>query len=339
MRFDRFDAPHIRHHESALRVTLHVIVTLSFLYGLALFYYGPRALLLGCCSVLTAVAADILCTKIARRKLNPRDLSAVITGMLLPLMMPASIDYSIVVIAALFAIMVTKHPFGGTGYNVFNPAAAGFSFAAICFSDKMFLYPKPMNWLPLGSAADAVTVNSPAFTLSLGGLPQYDLLDMMLGNFPGPMGATNILVIAACLLYLILRNVVRWETPVFFLATAGLFSMLFCRGGAELGLGFTMRLQLTLFELMSGFILFGCVFLLGDPVTTPTRSRVRMVFATVCGVVVMLFRWFGGFDEPFTFALLLMNTAVFAFDILGERAVHKRRQLQLQQSEKEQIPS
>lgn len=340
MKFNHFDAPHIRHHESTRTLMLNMVVAMLFIYGLAYFYYGPRVIALGLCSIFTALITDVLCVLIARRRPNPRDYSAVVTGMLLPLLMPASINYYIVVIAAVFAIVVAKHPFGGVGHNVFNPAAAGFSFAAICFPDKLFLYPQPMHWLPLGSTADVLTVNGPAFTLSLGGLPQYRLLDMLLGNFPGPMGATNILVIAACLAYLSLRNTVRWEIPVFFLATAAVLALLFPRGGLELGLDLAMRARLTAYELMSGMLLFGSIFLMGDPVTTPKRDIAKMAFAATAGIVVMLFRRFGGFEDSFTFALLAMNAAVWGFDMLGERFARARRSKpDPQQTAKEQIPS
>ena len=180
----------------------------------------------------------------------------------------------------------------------------------------------PIEIIPTGSVALDVA-------LGIGGLPQYDLVEMALGNFPGPMGATNILVILACLLYLVFRNTVHWESPVFFFLSAGITAFVIrwiASLGATTPTSFTTLLIYMLYELMSGIMLLGGVFLLGDPVTTPKRDWSKVAFAVVAGIVTMLFRRYGGFEEGFTFAVLLMNATVWGFDMLGERlASHVRR--------------
>lgn len=319
MKLNTYEAPHIRHQETTRILTLDMVLVLLFIYGMAFFYYGPRVLALGAVSVCASVACDILCTLIAGRKPNIRDYSPVVTGMLLPLLMPASIPYHVAAVAAVFGIAVAKHPFGGVGHNVFNPAAAGFSFATICFAEQLFLYPLPRNWLPVFSQTEATLVNSPAFTLSVGGIPGYDPVEMLLGNYPGPMGATNILVLVACLLYLVLRNTVRWEIPVFFFAAVCVIAFAFPR--AEIGPGpdVLLRVRLLGYELMSGYLLFGGAFLLSDPVTTPKRDAAKIAYAVAAGIVVMLFRRYGGFEDTFPFAVLIMNATVWGFDMTAER--------------------
>lgn len=339
------DAPHIRHNENTRVLMIDAILAMLFLYGMAYFYYGPRVLVLGAAGLLTALACDILGVLFARRKLNTRDFSPIVTGMLLPLFFPAAIDYHVVVAGAVFAILVAKHPFGGVGHNVFNPAAAGFSFAAICFPDKVFAYTAPSVYLPLAGPIETPFVNSPAFTLSLGGVPRLELVDMLLGSFPGPMGATNILVLIACLLYLLFRRTVRWQTPVFFLLSVAFVSFAFPRGGEglttlsgaeiaahelifqgeQVALDFTARATMTAYEMMSGCLLLGAIFLLGDPVTTPKRDWSKIAFGIVSGVMAMLFRRYGGFEEAVPFAVLLMNASVWGFDMVGERLAHLLR--------------
>lgn len=326
LKLNTYDAPHIRFTENTRGLMLDALITLLFLYGMAFFYYGPRALTLGLASLLAAVVCDLLCTLVSLRSPNIRDLSPLVTGLLIPLMMPASVDYHVVIAAAAFGIVVAKHPFGGVGHNVFNPAAAGYCFATICFADKLFAYPLPRTWLPVTGAIETTLTNSPVFTLGLGGIPKYEIFDeMLMGNFPGPMGATNILLVLACLLYLLLRNTIRWELPVTFFATCAVFIVLFPRGGQELGLDFMMRVRLMVYEMMSGILLLGGVYLLGDPVTTPKRSRSRVMFAVVAGVIAMLFRRYGGFEEELPFAVLLMNATVWGFDMLGERLAGRAR--------------
>ena len=327
-------APHIRHQENTRTVMLDAVLVLLIVYAMTYFYHGPRALVLGAWSVAVSVATDILCTLIAFKRPNIRDFSAVVTGMLLPLMMPASIPYSVVAAAAVVAVAVAKHPFGGVGHNVFNPAATGFCFAAICFGSALFEYPEPLpaDKLPvfLGDAQVLLGV-SPAFTLELGGVPKFGLVDMALGSFPGPMGTTNILVVLACLLYLVFRNTVRWEMPVAFFATVSLFAYCFPRADVS-------RLESVALELMSGMLLFGGVFLLGDPVTTPKRDLSKVAFGVASGVVVMLFRRFGNLEEGMPFAVLLMNATVWGFDMLGEHvySVIRRRRSEVFKDQKVQ---
>lgn len=331
MKLNTHDAPHIRHPDSARSLMGDAAITMLFLYAMAYFYYGPRALTLAAASVAAAYVSDVVCTLIAGRRPNLRDLSPLVTGMLLPLMMPVSIGYVVVVAAAVFAVTVVKHPFGGAGHNVFNPAAAGYCFAAICFADQFFLYPMPLQPLPVfGSLAEVPLVNSPAFTLDLGGVPGYSLVEMALGNFPGPMGATNILVVLACLLYLVLRNTVRWEIPVFFFLSAAVTFFLVRLAGVGPVMPWREILAVVPYDMMSGVLMLGGAYLLGDPVTTPKRDSAKVAFALMAGIVAVLFRWFGGLEEEFPFAVLLMNATVWGFDMLGEQVsgIFRRRRKQ-----------
>lgn len=327
-------APHIRYPESTRIIMADALLTMSFVYIMCFYYYGGRALMLAAVSVTASVLADVIFTLLFGRKPHPRDFSAVVTGLMLPLLMPASIPYHIVVTAAVFGILVAKQIFGGVGHNVFNPVAAGFCFAVISFPEgvgqKVFSFPQPLalDKLPLFGKAVSSTGVSAAFTVSLGGVPKVDAIEMLLGNMPGPMGATNILVVCACLLYLVLRNTVRWKLPATFFATVMLFAYLFPRQDTAFALTHMDRMRSVMLELMSGSLLFGGAFLLGDPVTTPKRDWSKVAFAFTAGIVVMLFRRFGRFEEPFCFALLLMNATVWGFDMLGERVasmIRRRR--------------
>lgn len=319
MKLQSQEAPHIRSARNTRGVMADAVAALSFLYAMAFYYYGPRVLILGAGSVLVCLLTDILCNLMLKRRHNIRDLSAIVTGMILPLMMPASIPYSVLAVAGVFGILVAKAPFGGVGHNVFNPAAAGFSFAVVCYSDIIFSYPMPGAFLPLWGKVEYALAASPAFTLRRGGIPDYDVIDMILGKYPGPMGATNILVLIACLLYLVFRGTIRWPMPVSFFATVALLAFLFPRS-APTGLASVG------FELATGLLLFGGIFLLGDPVTTPKREWAKAAFGMIAGVMVMIFRRFGGLEEAITFALLLMNAMAWGFDLLGEKAAgHIRR--------------
>lgn len=318
MKFKSKPAPHISYPQDTRSLMNNVILTLLVLYALSFFYYGLRALVLGAVGGLFGLLLDQLCRAMFRRHANLRDLSGLVTGLLIPLMMPASIPFYVPILAITFALLVAKHPFGGTGHNIFNPAAAGIAFAIIAFPQLMFQYPVPLSPLPIFPDETLVTVRSPLFTLGLRGLPDYDIVSMALGNAPGPMGATNSLVLLACLLFLLARRTLQWETPVFFLLTTMAFSFYF----PSLG---TTRMESMLYEMMNGLLLFGAVFLLGDPVTRPKRDWANILYAVITGIVVMVFRRIGRVEEEFVFALLLMNVMVWPIDMLVERLVKKRR--------------
>lgn len=152
--------------------------------------------MLGAVSVITCTVLDFLCTFLSSRRVGILDLSPVVTGLLIPLMLPASIGFTPVIAADLFAIGVIKQPFGGLGQNIFNPAAGGVAFAVLTWSDSVFRYPVPIE--SLGNAA-ARLVSSPAASLRLGATPNYPFTDIFLGIYPGPDGRDRRTILLALL--------------------------------------------------------------------------------------------------------------------------------------------
>lgn len=298
-----------------------VIIAMAPLYIMAVYYYGLRPLLLAVASVLTCIVCQGLCSLLQGRRLNVRDLTPIVTGMMIPLMLPASINFTVVIMICLFAILVAKAPFGGTGENLFNPAAAGLAFGAICWSEQFFSYPMPFYTLEIFGNEAVRTGQNPATVLALGGVPSYDLSEILFGNVPGPMGAANILVIVACLVFLISRRVIKWYTPVSFLAAAALMAAIHPRAGFG-------AQESVLFELCSGSLLFGAAFMLGDPVTSPKRPLGRLLYGLAAGVFAMVIRWEGVFEQGIYFAILFANALSPFFDYISEQSYKlKRRDL------------
>lgn len=329
MKFTRHAAPHIRFQESNRTLMSDAIIVLLVLCVLAYLFYGLRAIAICGVAVVSAVIPDIFCTLLRGKRINPRDFSAVVTGLIIALAMPATIGYPIVAAATAFAIVVVKHPFGGVGNNIFNPAAAGFSFAAICWPQQVFLYPQPFESLPVLGTLSVKLFQNPAFVLKYGGLPTNDITEMALGNYPGPMGATNILVLLTCLVYLLFRRTVRWQLPLSFLATCAFVAFLFPRVGTD-------GVQSVLFEMMSGMLLFGAVFMITDPATSPKRDSSFAVYGVFAGVVTMLFRYYGGFEESLPFAVLFANAFVPVIDRYNE-SLHRlirRKNLEARKNQK-----
>lgn len=319
MRLDHHLAPHIRSGSSNLTVMGDAVITLGALYIMAGFYYSERAIYLGLVSVFTCVAADVIWCLICRRPVNMLDLSAVVTGMLIPLVMPATVSYGIVVAAGLFAISVAKQPFGGVGSNIFNPAAAGIAFAIVCWSGELFSYPMPFA-PALAEGAAVPMYSGTAYTLYVGGSPQMDPKNILLGLSPGPMGTTNILVLVACLVYLVLRKTVRFQQPLLMLATVAAIAWIFPRVSGD-------RMSSVFYELAAAPTLFYLTFMFSDPVTTPARGMAKGAYAVASGIVMMFFRYTGGYEMTAPFALLMMNSVTPVFDTVAESVNTKVRRM------------
>lgn len=324
--------PHIRSRDSSASIMFDIIVALMPLYGMAMYFYGFRAVALGLISALTCLIADYACTIMAGKGITLRDISPIVTGLIIALLLPATANVIMVVTAALFAMFVVKHPFGGLGQNVFNPAAGGVAFVTLCWPNEFFLYPPTFMSLPLASAEAAkfATERSVAYSLKLAAAPMTDFVDIALGNVPGPMGATNILIMLACLFYLIVRRGAKPAATFSFLASSALVAMIFPRGNMGI-------FQSLMFELMSGSLLFASIFLLSDPVTSPKRNISRIIYGASGGILCMLFRHIGRFEESVIFGILIMNAFVWVLDTRVERIYHFYRRKYLAENKSQEV--
>lgn len=311
-------APHIRSGVSNKTVMGDAVIILLAVYVIAWFYYGLRAVVQGVLSVGICWGVDVLCVLWRGRNVNRFDFSSIVTGLMIPLMLPASVDYGVVIAAGIFAICIVKQAFGGLGNNLFNPAAGGLCFVTACWSSHVFAYPNPFSPLALTEPATQRLFSSAAATLSRGGTPPYDFTSMLLGLVPGPMGASNILVLGACLFYLCFRKTVRLWQPLIFLTTAAMWAAFFPRISAE-------PFSSIFYEFTGTPLLFGVAFFLADPVTTPRRREAKMVYAFISALIVMLFQWYGGYEMTFPFAVLLCNALVPVLDSMAEKYIRRKR--------------
>lgn len=288
-----------------------MIIALMPLFCMSFFYYGPRVFLVGGVSVLTCLLADWMCSLLLHQKNNPRDLSPVVTGLIITMLVPPAVALYVVVWASLFAILVAKAPFGGTGHNIFNPAAAGLAFSTICWSGQMFGYTSAMQRLPMVIDETVRFVQGPTAALKVGGISRIGLTELLLGNFPGPIGSTHTLIIFACLIYLVARSAVRWYLPLSYVAAVSLLSACYRPFGVT-------PLESIANELFAGSLFFVAVYLLCDPVTTPKYRISRVLYGFSAGLLTMLFRYYSPFELSAVFAILAMNALAPAFDCFCE---------------------
>ena len=279
-------APHVRSKDNTQRLMLNVIIGLLPSVAAGIYYFGWRAALVIAVSVVSAVAAEFIWQKLGHKKIRINDLSAVVTGLLLGLIVPPSAPWWMMVIGSFFASMVVKQLFGGIGDNFLNPALAA---RAVLLASWPALMTSGYNV----GRFDAVSGATPL-------LSGASYMDLLLGNVTGAVGETCKIAILLGFVWLIVTRTIRWEIPVLSLASA-------CLLGWILGTD-------PLTTVLTGGLLFGAVFMATDYVTTPMRWEARALYAVGVGIIVVLIRKFGSYPEGVTYAILLMNIAGLLFD-------------------------
>ena len=246
------------------------------------------------------------------RKLHCKtyDLSAVVTGVLLAFVCPVTIPYWTIILGDFFAIVLVKMLFGGLGKNIVNPALAGRAF--------LFSWPVLMsNWVKVGfdnaagllSTADAVTAATPMSAMHQGALPEESILDMFLGNIGGCIGETSALLLIIGFIYLLYRKVITARIPLAYIGTVAILAFLFPQGND--------RIAWMAAQVFGGGLMLGAIFMATDYVTSPLTKLGQIVYGIGCGVITILIRYFGGYSEGVTYAILCMNACAVLLDKIG----------------------
>lgn len=280
-----------------------VIALLPAVLVSVLFYGWSELLVLGV-SVASCVLLEFLITKYLLKKPSTvGDWSAVVTGILLALNLPCTTPWWVVFIGAVVAIGVAKMTFGGLGQNVFNPAIAGRVFLLISFPTYMTNWTVPGGFL---SGIDAVSGATLLGVFKEGGieaLGELDYLNMLFFNIGGSAGELSALAILAGFIYLLARKVIKPYITLSILLTVVVFSGIFWLIDPS---------QYTdpVFNLLTGGLLLGSVFMATDYVTSPMSNLGGVIFGVGIGLLTMLIRYFGAYPEGVSFAILIMNSTV-----------------------------
>ena len=311
-------APYIKHPATTRGIMLDVMLCMAALYLIAAFYYGGRAIILGLVSMAVCMLCEWLGSLLRLERHNPHDISALVTGMMIPLMLPAGVPYYIVIVADCFAILLVKYAFGGTGYNLFNPAAGGLLFVTLCWPQTVFAYPAIFSHPEVFGEVTARTTNSIAYVLHVGSVPSTDMTSVMLGLHPGPMGTLNGLVLLACMLFLAARSSIRLWQPLITLGIVAVFAAFFPRAAFS-------SLQSMYYEVFGTTALFGTVFMLSEPVTGATREEGRLFSGITAGLLLSAFNYFGAYQQSILFVVLLMNVLNHYIDTVTEKKMQEER--------------
>ena len=295
-------SPHIHSPQTTQSLMRDVLIALVPAFSLSLMVYGLDVLRVTAIAVVSCVAVEYLIQRfLIKGDCTVKNLSALLTGVLLAFNLPSDIPWWIVVIGAVVAIGVAKMTFGGLGRNPFNPALVGRVFLLIAYPVQMTSFPKPIT----PEFVDAFSGATPLAALKAQAVELGDVnfLNMLSGVMPGSFGEISALALLCGGLYMIWRKVITWHIPVAVLCSMAVFAFVvaaFSGGGA-------MLYELPAFHLLAGGAMLGAIFMATDYVTSPMTKKGMLIYGVGIGVITMIIRQWGAYPEGMSFAILLMN--------------------------------
>ncbi len=299
-------SPHVHGGDSVKKNMYGVCVALIPALLCSFYFFGLGAIAVTAVSVASCVFFEWAIGKYMLKDPKPTvtDGSAIITGVLLALNLPSNIPLWMVVVGALFAIGVVKMTFGGLGCNIFNPALAGRAFLLISFPVQMTTWPAPGQGF---LTVDGETGATPLALISqilkgdagkINELPSS--LDMLIGNTGGCLGEVSAIAIIIGLVYMLAKKIITWHIPVSILATVFVFSGL-------MHLVNPTTYVSPEYELLTGGLLLGSVFMATDYVTSPMTKKGQLIYGVAIGFLTVVIRNWGAYPEGMSFAILIMN--------------------------------
>lgn len=278
-------SPHIRHSETVTGIMGDVIIALmpAAVYGCILFGLRAAAVLATC--VLTAVLSELLWDKALKKPNSVKDLSAVVTGLLLGMNLPPTLPLWQAAIGSVFAIIVVKQMFGGIGCNFANPAIAARIVLLVSFPSSMTRFIEPVS--------DVVTSATPLGYINGTVSEAFTFKSLFFGMHAGSIGETSAFLLLVGGVYLMLRRIISPVIPACFIGTVALFSLI---SGKDIAV-----------SVLGGGLILGAVFMATDYTTSPVTALGKAVFGVGCGVITFAIRKFGSLPEGVSYSILIMN--------------------------------
>lgn len=284
------NAPHLHSHNSTSKIMLDVIIALLPATVASVVLFGVKALLINVVCVVTAVLSEYVYNLVSKKPQTVTDLSAAVTGLILGLNLSANVELWQAALGSAFAIVVVKCFFGGLGKNFANPAITGRIFMFIAFASVA------------GGAMPVVaefTSSATPLQLLKTGAELPTLTQMLLGVHGGAIGETCIIALVLGFIYLVAKKVIKWLPTVAFILTV--FCLYFVT---------TFDFTYSLYQMLSGGLFLGAIFMATDYVTTPITDKGKLVFCIGCGVITFIIRYFCAYPEGVSFSILIMNLLV-----------------------------
>lgn len=300
-------SPHIRDEGSVKKIMSDVVIALMPATIGAVYFFRTNALVLMLVAVITAVLAEAAVQKIRKQPVTVKDMSAVVTGLLIALNITAAAPWWLPIIGSVFAIVVVKQLFGGLGKNFMNPALAARILLTLSWTSRM------TEWISPGP--DAVSTATPlSFVKGQMTVPTTapSLLDTFIGNIGGSMGETSAVLLLLGGAYLLYRGVIKMTIPAVYVGTVAVITLIYS--------GFDMYFMA--YHVVAGGLLIGAIFMATDYASSPVTDKGKVIFALGCGILTAVIRLFGGFNEGVGFSILLMNVAAPLIDRYSIPAIY-----------------
>ena len=301
-------SPHVKSGATVTGIMLDVLIALLPALIAAVHIFGPRTLLVCAVCIGACLLSDYIAEKIMRKPTTLGDLSAVVTGLLLAFNLPVGIPLWMAAVGSAAAIIVVKQMFGGLGQNFVNPAITGRIILLVSFSQAMTTFAAPRAWVENVNAADVVTTATPlaalsqidrggniAAQLTAGEIPP--LSDMFFGYIGGSLGEVCALALLIGGVFLIARRVISPIIPCAFVGTVAVIMLIAGKGDWTF----------MLYELLSGGLLLGAIFMATDYVTSPVNRLGKLIFGIGCGVITAVIRLFSNLPEGVSYSIMIMN--------------------------------
>lgn len=299
MKFEVTSSPHIRGKRNTQQIMLDVIIALIPTLLVGIVRFGMNALVVTLVSIVAAVAAEWLCGMVVYHKNTVKDLSSVVTGLLLALTLPATVPYWAAALGSAFAIIVVKGLCGGLGKNIFNPALGARAFLMLVCPVYLVRYVAP-------GAVDGVASATPLHHMVMPALPEESISQMFFGNIGGTIGEVCTAALLIGGIYLIWKGVISLRIPAAYLGTVAVLTLVFSKGDNAFAW--------MLYSVLGGGVVLGALFMATDYATSPVTPKGQIIYGIGCGIFTVIFRYFGLFPEGVTYAILLMNACVWAID-------------------------
>ncbi len=304
--FDASYQPQVRTKTDTSRIMLDVIIALVPAMAFAVYQFGFRVLALIAVSVVSCVFFEWGYRKLMKKPDSIGDLSACVTGVLIAMVIPSSAPLWMPVVGAAFSIVVVKQLYGGIGKNFLNPALASRAFLMASWPVIMTTWAVPKA---LAGSVDAATMATPLSYMKAGeALPDtFSYANMLIGKIPGCIGEISAIAVLIGGAYLLIRKVISWRIPVAFIGTVAVITFIFPMNGAA-------RFDWMLTNVLSGGLLLGAFFMATDYSSSPVTLNGQLLYGFGCGALTVLIRYFGGFPEGVSYAILIMNLCAWAID-------------------------
>ena len=289
-------SPHFRAHATVQTIMGDVLIALAPALAAALYFFGFKAFTVIAVCVLASVVSEAAWQKLMGHPQTIKDLSAVVTGLLLAFNLPPTVPLWLAAFGSIFAIIVVKLFFGGIGQNIVNPALAARAMLLASWPVAM------TTW-----AVDGMTTATPLALLKEGTAAILPTLsDVFIGHVGGCLGETSVLALLLGGAYLLWRKVISWHIPVIYISTVFVLTALLGREGWMTGN--------PLYEIFLGGLMVGAFFMATDYTTSPMTKKGQVIFASGCGILTTLIRLYGGYAEGVSYSILIMNLFVPLID-------------------------